>query len=333
MRRLTFTLLLLALTAPAAHADTFKGRADIGPALAGDTVLWGEELADGRAILYSRAPGQARRALVRIPAATGRGARRGFGHTPGGVTASTTRLAYTLGESVSKRTGPDTVASTGQVTPMLSVAGSPFANPLGTCVGNYVTTAIEGDVVAVGIDAEPPCGGVYVDGRKVSEDTEAHQVRLAGPYVAWVTWPAGGGTGITIAEAATGAVVATFTPPRNRSFGEFDLDEHGNVVTTIMNRLVTFSPSAPTPRTLARDVYPNPLSTAAGRVVYTTIEPSRLVVADLASGRVRRTLERFGQRRWSVGETVLTNQHVVWSVRGGAYEDSHAPGTIRVARL
>jgi len=322
---------LLCVAAPA-HADTFKGRADAGPALAGDTVVWGEELADGRSVLYSRVPGQPRRALVRIPAAKGRGERHGFGQTPGAVTASPTRLAYTYSEFVSRRTGPDTGSSTGHVTPLVSSAGSAFTNPFGTCTGLYVSTAIEGDTVAVSIDGDPPCGGVYVNGRKVSEDTEAHQVRLAGPYVAWVTWPAGGGTGITIADAATGAVVATFTPPRNQSFGEFDLDEQGNVVTAIRNRLVTFSPTAPQPRTLAREVYDSGLATAAGRVVYQTIG-NRLVLADLASGRVLRRLERYGQRRWSVGETVLTDRYVVWSVRGGAYEDSHAPGTIRVARL
>jgi hypothetical protein len=333
MRGLTLICVAMCIVAAPAHADTFKGRADIGPALAGDTVVWGEELPDGRAILYSRAPGQPRRALVRIPAATQRGHSSGFGQTPGGVTASTTRMAYTASQSVSRRSGPDTVGSTGSVTPQVSVAGGPFANPFGTCSGSYVSTAIEGDVVAVAIKADTPCGGVYVDGRKVSEDTEAHQVRLAGPYVAWVTWPAGGGTAITIADAATGALVARFTPPRDRSFGEFDIDEHGNVVTAILNRLVTFSPTAPKPRTLAREVYQDPISTAAGRVVYQTIEPRRLVVADLASGRVLRTLQRFGQRRWSVGETVLTDRLLVWSVRSGAYDDTYAPGTIRVARL
>src|SRR5687768_17299122 len=100
--RLTFTLLILLLAASAAHADTFKGRASAGPALAGDAVLWGEERADGSAVLYRRAPGQPRQAIVRLEAPTQRGHSRGFGGVPGAVAASPTRIAYTLSNGVTR---------------------------------------------------------------------------------------------------------------------------------------------------------------------------------------------------------------------------------------
>jgi hypothetical protein len=51
-------------------------------------------------------------------------------------------------------------------------------------------------------------------------------------------WAGGAGLAITVADAATGAVLRRFQAPENRRWGEFDLDERGNIVTTL-GRFVT----------------------------------------------------------------------------------------------
>ena len=75
-----------------------------------------------------------------------------------------------------------------------------------------------------------------------------HQVRLAGPYVAWLERIEDGLERITVAEHATGATVATYTAPSApKAFNVFDLDDQGNVVTMRENDLIAFTPGNPTP--------------------------------------------------------------------------------------
>ena len=56
------------------------------------------------------------------------------------------------------------------------------------------------------------------------------------------------------------------------------------------------------------------------------------MLADL-DGKVLKRLERYGQRRWPVGEIALTDRRVAWSVRRGSYEENTAPGSVRTLKL
>jgi hypothetical protein len=306
------TLLLVAAFATPAAAETGDGTANAGPTLAGDTVVWGQEFADGRAVLYSRPPGQPRRALLRLAAVTGRGHKRDFGGVPGAVSASASQLAFALQDSVSTPEGDDVVGIEAYVEPQLSTAGSPFINPLG-CRGAYVSTAVEGDTVAIGVNGTKGCEGIWIAGspaRHISTDANMRQVRLAGPWVAWLDSVE---HTITVADVASGAVVARFPG----EWEVFDLDERGNIVAALGNRLVAFTVTDPHQRVLARKIWSSSVATAGGRVAYIAEDkrsgPGRLLLTDL-QGHVLRRLDRYGPARRPTGEVALTDRRAAWSV-------------------
>jgi len=83
LRGLTLTLTLLVL-APPAGATTYNGRADVGPAIAGDSVVSGQQYSDDSGALKVGG-----RVVARFPAPTGKGNQRFFGSVGG----SPTRLA------------------------------------------------------------------------------------------------------------------------------------------------------------------------------------------------------------------------------------------------
>jgi hypothetical protein len=298
-----------------------------GPAIAGDSVLWGTEYSDGTGAV--KVDG---RIVARFERMTGKGERRLFGGVPGALSASPSRIAYALVDTKSTGGGGDYGSGTAEATPFVSLAGAPFTNPLG-CTGAYVSTAVEGDAVAIAVNGSAPCAGVYLDGRKVNEVEDVRQIRLAGPYVAWEEWN-GAGVAITVADAATGAVLRRFTPPKKRSWGEFDIDEHGNVVTTLRG-LVTFSLSDPRPRTIAKRPW-GMVAIAGGRVAYVSVDadsgPDRLLLTDL-KGKVLRRLDRYGERRWPAGEIALTDRWIAWSVKRATYEEPKGPGNVFFKRL
>jgi len=328
--RLTCALLLTLLCAAPAQAKTFNGMAFAGPTISGDSVVWGTEYSDGTGAV--KVDG---RVVARFERLTGKGEKRQFGGTPGAVSASATRLAYTLDDSRQLPGGDgDSGASEVRVQPYLSIAGSPFTNPIGPdCVAAYVSTAIEGDTVVISIYGSSACAGVYINGRKVSAVSNVRQVRIAGPYVAWDEWQ-GAGEAITVADAATGAVLRRFPAPRGKHFDAFDLDERGNVVTST-GRLVTFNLTDPTPRTLAKKVWGR-VAIAGGRVAYVsptkTSGPDRLLLIDLR-GKVLRRLDRFHDRRQPEGEVALTDRWVAWSVKRATYEHPTGPGNVYFERL
>ena len=72
-----------------------------------------------------------------------------------------------------------------------------------------------------------------MNGRKVSEAVDV-AARYASPDLRGVGRVAGGaGLAITVADVATGAWCDAFTAPGNQRWGEFDLDERGNIVTRL----------------------------------------------------------------------------------------------------
>ena len=208
--RLALACVVLCLVAPSAGAKTYGGMASAGPAISGDSVVWGAEYSDGSGAVkvdgrvvtrFERAAGQAPQPVLHRRAGRGKRLshparvhpRRLTGHPRG------QRLAW---------------ESRARFTPLVSAAGGPFTNPLGCTTGDNITTAVDGDTVVLGVMGRQPCAGVYVDGRKIDTRGESRQVRIAGPYVAWLDAP--GGDRITVADRATGAVIATYpaTPGR-----------------------------------------------------------------------------------------------------------------------
>jgi hypothetical protein len=314
-RGLTLAALCSLLAAAPAAAETVANTiAGAGPALAGDTVVWGFEYPDGRAALFSRAPGAPTVALRRYSAVHGKGHRRDFGGVPGAVSASPTRVAFALQNSVTRQTGSDTVGTLASVSPRLSLAGGPFFNPL-HCKAAYVSTAVDADTVALGIEGEGECNGVWVVGhpsRRVNATDAPREVHLAGRYVAWLNAPGGGGDDITVADVTTGATVATFHNPRH-TWQVFDLDAQGNIVAYDENRLVAFTVSDAHQRVLAKDAWSTTVATAGGRVAYITANHRELVIADL-SGTVVKRVYRYPKRAQPIGEVALSETRVAWSV-------------------
>jgi hypothetical protein len=324
--------------APAAAAKTVANTiADAGPALAGDTVVWGYEFPDGRAALLSRSPGAKTVTLRRYTAVHGTGHLRDFGGVPGAVSASSTRVAYALQNSVTRQTGSDTVSTRASVSPRLSVGGGPFINPL-HCKGSYVSTAVEGDTVALGIQGEDACNGIWVVGhpsRRINATDAPRQVRAAGHWVAWLSAPGGSGDSITVADITTGAIVANFPNPHH-TWQVFDLDAQGNIVAFDANKLVAFTITDPTQRVLARGAWSTTVATAGGRVAYVTahnFHPDRLVVSDL-SGHVVKRVDRYTSARRPTGEIALTETRIAWSVLRARNPDViRGPGSVLTERL
>jgi hypothetical protein len=323
---------VLCLQTPAAGAKAFNGMAFAGPAISGDSVVWGTVYSDGSGAV--KVDG---RVVTRFERAKGKKRSRGFTGVPGAVSASPTRIVYTLVDTRITDQGSDYVGLTATFTPLVSAAGGPFGNPLGCTTQGNISTAVDGDTVVLGVSGSQPCAGIYVDGRKIDTRGESRQVRIAGPYVAWLDAPSGGGDRITVADRASGAVLATYPATvGRRSWQVFDIDEQGNIVAVQGDRLVAFSLSAPQPRVLARRLWGSSVSTAAGRVAYITMDarsgPDRLVLADL-QGKILKRLDRYGERRWPEGEIALTDRWAAWSVKRATYDEPTGPGNVFLKEL
>ncbi len=333
MRGLTCLVMLMLAAASPAAAKTYNGMAFAGPTITGDSVVWGTEYSDGTGAV--KVDG---RIVARFERMTGQGERRQFGGVPGALSASPTRMAYALDESrpVGGSDG-DSGAHEAYVVPFLSVNGAPFTNPFG-CTGSYrqhgrskvtpwrsPSTAPRPAPVCTSMDAESS------DARPTSR-----QVRLAGPYVAWEecagrrpAWRSPSPT--PRPEPSSGASRLR----RNNRWGEFDIDERGNVVTSLRGRWSTFSLADPRPRAIAKKTWGR-VAIAGGRVAYVSLDknsgPERLMLVDL-DGKVLRALDRYGKRRWPEGEIALTDRWVAWSVKRATYDEPTGPGNVFFKRL
>lgn len=125
-----------------------------------------------------------------------------------------------------------------------------------------------------------------------------------------------------------------FPAPANERWNEFDLDEHGTIVTTL-GELVTFNLSDPRPRRLAKHAW-GEVAIAGGRVAYvsanSTSGPDRLLLIDL-NGKVLKRFDRYGKRRWPQGEIALTDRWIAWSVKRATYEALTGPGNVFIKKL
>jgi hypothetical protein len=326
-----------------ASAPVPRGVAYAGPALVGDTVVWGEMLPDKSGVIVSRAPGHAARVIARFPAKHGKGNQRNFGGIPGALDASPSRTAYVLVSSHAEGHG-DVVEIMSSVRPRVSIGGARFTNPLPRCHAAYVSTAVDGDDVAIGMTGGN-CQGVWLGGRRISSAEAIREVRLAGPWVAWLEDDRRAtARRIVVADRATGAVAATFTKEElggDQPIDRFDLDDQGHLVALQGGRVIVTSLGDRTPHVIATHAWPNLLAAAGGRVAYATERDGyahRLILAGL-DGTKLRTLERYGKARQPAGEIALTDRRAAWSImlaRGDAAGGNvirRARGAVRTASL
>jgi hypothetical protein len=278
MIRAFFVACAVPLTAASpAVATTFNGRADVGPAIAGDTVIWSQGYSNGSGALK-----QDGRVIARWDAPTG----EVFLRRISAIGASPTRVTYAMDDYTQEDDAANTTTTATTSVPLLSTGGGPFTSPFPGCRAESIMTAVDGDNVAFALSyAEAPCGGgVYVNGRKIAEADGASQLRLAGAYVAWMDGgPYLGGNGrISVADVNSGATLATFVV-RNKPWGPFDIDAQGNIVAVRDGQLLAFTVTNPARRVLSRRATEYAVATAGGRVAYIDAKrnaPRSLVLTD-----------------------------------------------------
>jgi hypothetical protein len=334
------TACLVACGSEAISATPQRGLAAAGPALAGSAVVWGEERGDGSLAVVRRAAGGRARVVHRIAAPKGKHRRRAFGGVPGGLSASSTWIAYAQDDATVEVDG-DSVSSEVDVRAYGSRNGGPFRDLLPGCGGAaYISTASEGDAVAIG-QSSGECGGRdagrvwLIEGqsppRLLYESADPYlsirQVQLAGPWLAWSEGGTGAGdTKITVVDRASGAVAAHYEPTDfagGRTFRAFDIDAAGNVAAL----------SGPQPRcyyvcvtvrnvkggarrTITRRAIDRTVAIAGGRIAYASQRHglARRIVVTRLDGTVVRRLGRFGRSRQPIHDLALTPRRVAWAV-------------------
>ena len=144
MRALLCAGAVLLATASPAAAATFTGRADAGPAIAGDTVIWSQGYSNGTGVLK-----QDGRVIGNWVAPT---ASEGFfDRRISSVSGSATRIAYALENTGEEDAESNTTTTFSVASPWSSSGGGAFTNPLG-CLADSITTAVEGDTVVLGVN-------------------------------------------------------------------------------------------------------------------------------------------------------------------------------------
>lgn len=345
---------------PASRARAVQGLAAAGPALAGRSIVWGEEYRDGSLAVIRKRLGGSAKVIHRIAALKGKNRERSFLGVPGALSASERWIAYGLDDAQVLAEG-DVVTTEANARAFGSRDGGPFRDLLPGCGGAaYISTATEADAVAVG-QPGAECGGklatrVWVfEGesppRLLYESAERYvgmgQVQMAGPWVAWSAGGSGGGdTTITVAERVTGNVVARYTTKDfagGHGFSAFDLDADGNVVAlsgpqprcyyvcvTVRNIRTAAK------RTISRRAIDGSVAIAGGRIAYVgqrRLWPTRIVITKL-NGRVVRRLDRFGRSRRPLHDLALAADRIAWAVlRRDGDEVPGAPGRVLTARL
>jgi hypothetical protein len=331
-----------------------SGKAVAGPALAGEAVVWGEEYADGSLAVVRRAAGTAPEVVHRIAAPDDENGDRSFYGLPGAVSASERWIGYAMDDAIWESDGGDSVSSELRGRAYGSLDGGEFRSLLPCGDAAYVSTAADGDALAIGLDGAT-CNGRdgtwvwLVEGTEQPKAVYLHegflalrQVQVAGPYVAWSEGGSGGGdVRIRVARRSDGEQIAVLRPSDfggRRTFEAFDIDARGNVAaltgrcdyTCLHIRNVN---NGGRPRTLARNAGGR-VAVDGGRVAY--VAGNRVVVRTL-KGRLKRSFGRFTRTRQPRGELALAGGRLAWSVLSGARppeaENPKVRGRVRVERI
>jgi hypothetical protein len=316
-----------------------------GPALAGDSVMWGEEARNGAVRVMMGAPGREPLLVHRVRPATARKTERGFGGT---LSASAQRFAaivststVTFEESDSITTASTNAAVSGRFgQPVEIVSGSiprrgDQGCERGTVYERPEAVAVNGDRVAVGVisdecgpDERPWDDGVVIVAGTTRTTIRTGQqgfirdVALAGRYVAWVRNAEE--DEVVVHDLVTGAAVLRVTQDdvAARGFDELALQDDGTVAFLVSNRrsqrVMWASPATPGVQRLARGSEFRDLALAGGRALYERVVSRRRFTGELLvrplSGEPRR-LAFFPERRRRVGDLDLTATHATWAVQ------------------
>jgi hypothetical protein len=337
----------------------------VGPAFAGDAVMWGEEARSGAVRVMKDG------VLVhRVPPATARKTERGFYGTPSVFAASAERFAAIVHTSTVVFEESDSVTGAGTnavlsgrfKAPVEVLSGSiPRRGDQG-CKGRSVyehadAVDVDGDRVAIGLLSET-CGPddepwddlvVVIDGGARTTIPAGKQglirdVALAGRYVAWVRERGLGGE-VVVRDLVAGAAVMRITADdlAARGFDELALQADGTVAFAYSNRsfqrLAWAAPGTPGVRALDRGSFDGP-ALAGGRVLYErTVSERRftgeLILRSLGDGSARR-LAFFPERRRRVGHLDLDARRATWAtrpMRRGYDERPRGPARIVVRAL
>lgn len=334
----------------------------VGPAFAGESVMWGEEARNGAVRVMKDG------VLVhRVPPATARKTERGFSGTPSVFAASAERFAaivntgtVTFEESDSFSTAFTNAVVSGRFgQPVEVLSGSiPRRGDQG-CDGQPVyehpsAVDVDGDRVAIGLFSDectaengPWDDSVVVIAADARTTLPAGQqgfvrdVALAGRYVAWVNDRSGLGE-LVVRDLETGADVVRLTAEDlgTRGFDEVALQDDGTVAFRYFNRsfqrIAWAAPGTPGARVLVRGEFEG-LALAGGRLLYERKRrfTGKLLLRSLSDGSVRR-LASFPERRRRVGHTDLDATRATWAtqpMRRGYEERPRGPARIVVRDL
>lgn len=115
LRSLALACVVSCVIVQSADARTYRGMAFAGPAISRDSVVWGTEYSDGTGAV--KVDG---RVVTRFERPKGKKRSRSFTGVPGAVSASPTRLVYTLVDTVDLGGGSDYGSSASTFTPLVS---------------------------------------------------------------------------------------------------------------------------------------------------------------------------------------------------------------------
>ena len=342
----------------------------VGPAFAGDAVMWGEEAGNGAARIVVASPGREPLLVHRVRPATARKTERGFSGTPAVFAASAERFAAIVHTSTVTFEESDSVSETSTNAalsgrfkgPVEVVSGSlPRRGDQG-CDGRPVfehpeAVDVDGDRVAIGLFSDECTADngpwddvvVVVDGGArtaivVGSQGFLRDIGLAGRFVAWVNDRSDLGE-VVVRDLETGADVVRLTTHDlgTRGIDELALQEDGTVVFAYSNRnfqrIAWAAPGTPGVRVLDRGTFDG-LALAGGRVLYErTVSERRftgeLLLRSLAGGPPRR-LAFFPERRRRVGHLDLDATRATWAtqpMRRGYEERPRGPARIVVRDL
>jgi hypothetical protein len=343
---LAAAILVVAVAAAPAGAQTVRGELGGGPALSGGRVAWGEEARSGGVRVVM---GRERRVLHRLAAPTAARTTRGFMGVPAIFGASATTWAALAYTATSRQDSSDSASTT--LSPV-ALGGPVGAAPavLGGCVvargddqcgpgvcSSPYGVAVDGERIAVA-HSGAPCdrpdalgAWIVVHGPGapvvVPAAGEVRDVALAGRYLAWTEW--GEVSRLVVHDLAAGAAALTVPADavRARQLDELALQPDGTVAFTFWNRhsgrgatLAWAAPGRPGVRRLDRHVgsYVE-LALDAGRVLYERVVSERrftgeLVLRPLEGGGGRR-LAFFPERRRRLGNVDLEGDRAAWAVQ------------------
>jgi hypothetical protein len=351
VRALAGIVVALAVAAPAS-ADTVARRTPaVGPVLAGDVVLWGEEARTGAARVMSGAPGRRATLVYRIAPSTARRTERGFMGYPATFAGSSAAFAAFTHTSTVTASGSDYV-STASTT---AVVGGPLRGPPrvlagcipprgdlgcgGSCDDEPSGVAADGDRIAVAESRGPcdrpeegrawitvhgPAGTTTVPVGSGVPGEYVRDLRLAGRYLAWIHW--GEVDEVVVFDLAAGAAVVRVTA---RDLGavhieQLDLQPDGTVAFVYGGRrahrgirLGWTAPGRPGIRVLDRHAGYRDIAIAGGRAVYERVLSDRhftgeLVLRALDGGPAKR-LAYFPERRRRVANLDFDGRRATWA--------------------